>query len=83
MLTAACAAYSLVMLWATVAACYNDFTAIQGSIEGFQLVNQFGCNQSSMRFSAAAPKFSCIEMWKKLGTIVIIIMIDWHNIILS
>jgi hypothetical protein len=76
MLTAARTANSLIVFWATVTACYNDFTAIQGSIEGFQLVDQFGCNQSFMRFSAAAPKFSCIEMRGKLGTIIIIIMID-------
>ena len=43
MLTAARTAYSLVVLWATVAACHNDFATVQGSIEGFQLVNQFRC----------------------------------------
>ena len=82
-LTAARAAYSLVVLWAAVAACHNDFATVQGSIEGFQLVNQFGRNQSFMVDATAAPKFPDVEMWGKLGAIVIIIMIDWHNIILS
>ena len=36
-----------------------------------------------MRFTAAAAKFPDVEMRGKLGVIVIIIMIDWHNIILS
>ena len=36
-----------------------------------------------MVISALTPKFPDVEMWGKLGTIIIIIMIDWHNIILS
>ena len=59
------------------------FATVQGSIEGFQFFNEFGCNQSFVDFSTATAKFMGVEMWGKLGTIVIIIMIDWHNIILS
>jgi hypothetical protein len=83
MLTAACTTYSLVVLWATITACYNDFATVQSGIEGFQLVNQFGCNQSFMATSALTPKFPDVEMRGKLCIIVIIIMIDWHDIILS
>ena len=43
MLTAACTANRLVMLWAAVATCHDDFTAIQGGIKRFQLVDQFRC----------------------------------------
>ena len=43
MLSAARTAYSFIVLWAAVAACHNDFAAIQGSVKLLQLVDQFRC----------------------------------------
>ena len=81
MLTAACTAYSFIMVWAAVAACHNDFATVQGSIEGFQLVDQFGYNQSFMWLSTLATKLSCIEMRGKLGTTVIIFLEKFEKIL--
>jgi hypothetical protein len=64
------------MLRAAITACHNDFAAIQGGVKLLQLVNQFGCNQGFVSFSTLTPKFFYVEMWGKLGAIVMIIMID-------
>ena len=55
-------AYILVMSRAAVSACHNDFAAMKGSVELFQLVYQFAGNQNVMGTAAFASKFSYIKM---------------------
>lgn len=62
MLTTAIATHVLIMSSTSVTRGHNNFRAVQGRIELFQLVHEFLCNHNIVGLSAFTTKFLHIEM---------------------